>query len=239
MENKFISAANFAKTLKKSVFLFKKLWKENTTALLHSRREADKSSLIFDIAEKITSSGRQVLYVNTERRLENNADKVKPMPGLFVFTPEYESPEDKTDYADLVIAGIEEAVATTEIRTFIVDSVTRIAALSFGRNASAAYIMKRLIALQVRCKISLLVISHDSTKAADRALLNLADSEITLDSENLEASDTQAIADTAKKKADAPTVRKENVPKRPSDNYSSTIDPSFIRHNYSPFRDAD
>ncbi|MDE6369729.1 MAG: hypothetical protein K2K94_10890, partial [Muribaculaceae bacterium] len=59
--------------------------------------------------------------------------------------------------------------------------VTRIAALSFGRNASVAYVMKRLVALQVRCKLSLLVISHDTTKTTDRALLNLSDTEITLD----------------------------------------------------------
>lgn len=83
-----------------------------------------------------------------------------------------------TYYADLVISGIEEAVATTSVRTFVIDSVTRIAALSFGRNASASYVMKRLMALQVRCGLSLLVISHDSTKAADRALVGFADSEI-------------------------------------------------------------
>lgn len=124
-----------------------------------------------------------MIYVNTEGHVEDYADRLSQTSDVYIFTPEYESIDDTTDYADLVISGIEEAVATTDVRTFVIDSVTRIAALSFGRNASAAYVMKRLVALQVRCKLSLLIISHDSTKSADRGLLNLSDSEITLDAE--------------------------------------------------------
>ncbi|MDE6369554.1 MAG: AAA family ATPase, partial [Muribaculaceae bacterium] len=84
-----------------------------------------------------------------------------------------------TDYADLVIGAIEEIIDETDVRVFIIDSVTRIAALSYGRNSSAAYIMKSLVNLQLRSGCSLLVISHDSTKSADRALINLAATEIT------------------------------------------------------------
>ena len=84
---------------------------------------------------------------------------------------------------------IEEIITTTSIRTFVIDSVSRIAALSFGRNASVAYVMKRLVALQVRCKLSLLVISHDSTKSTERALLTLSDSEITVETSTEETDD--------------------------------------------------
>ena len=87
-------------------------------------------------------------------------------------------------------------MTTTDIRTVIVDSVSRIAALSFGRNSSAAYVMKRLTVLQIRLGISILVIANDTTRAADRALLNLADSEILmLQSDESDPSDMSARSD--------------------------------------------
>lgn len=113
----------------------------------------------------------------------------------YIHSPEFASADDERDYADIVIADIEEAIALTEARIFIVDSLTRIAALSFGRNSSAAYIMKRLLALQVRHKISLLVIARDCTKASSRALVNLADSEILLDVADDDA--PQSVTDKA------------------------------------------
>lgn len=178
MNHKFVSFSAFIKNSANPVYLHDKIWKENSTALLHAPRQTDKATLAFDIALKLTSSGRKVAYVNTEHHAEDNVSRIGKADNLFIFTPAYESPDDHTDYADLVIAGIEEAVATSDIRTFVIDSVSRIAALSFGRNASQAYVMKRLVALQIRCRLSLLVISHDSTRSADGALLNLADSEI-------------------------------------------------------------
>lgn len=184
MVHKFLTAAEFFKNAAKRVYLYKNIWKENSTALLHGQREADKTAQAIDIACDIARRGREVVYVACERRIEEHAARLVNGPQkLSICTPTFESPEDKTDYADLVIAAIEEIVATTAIRTFVIDSVTRIAALSFGRNASAAYVMKRLAALQVRCKLSLLVLSHDSTKSVDRALLTLADCEIQVEVE--------------------------------------------------------
>lgn len=178
MKNKFIPFNEFKAESAGKTKLYKNLWKENTTALLHAPRAIDRTPLALDIVASVVAAGREVIYVNTAHCLDGHVDRAASIKGLLVFTPEYESPDDMTDYADLVISGIEEAVATTSVRTFVIDSVTRIAALSFGRNASASYVMKRLMALQVRCGLSLLVISHDSTKAADRALVALADSEI-------------------------------------------------------------
>lgn len=74
--------------------------------------------------------------------------------------------------------AIEQAVRTTSIRTFVIDSVSRIAALSFGRNASVAYLMKRLVALQVKGRLSVLVVADDATKSVNNALAALAASEI-------------------------------------------------------------
>lgn len=181
MKNKFIPFNVFKTESAGKANLYKNLWKENTTALLHAPRATDKTSLALDIVASVVASGREVIYVNTAHSLDSHVDRAASISGLLVFTPEYESPDDTADYADLVISGIEEAVATTSVRTFVIDSVTRIAALSFGRNASASYVMKRLMALQVRCGLSLLVISHDSTKATDRTLVCLADSEIVVD----------------------------------------------------------
>lgn len=151
--------------------------------MLHAPRAVDKTAFALEIASEILQTERKIVYVNTSDTLSDHAETVAGMDGMFVFTPAYESPDDTTDFADLVISGIEEIVAETGIRTFIIDSVSRIAALSFGRNASPAYVMKRLVSLQLRHGLSLLVIAHDSTKSADRALLTLADTEITPSSE--------------------------------------------------------
>ncbi len=189
MQHKILSAKSFAKNIRSTVYLFKKLWKQRTTALLHSPREIDKTTFALDIAQEIVSQGEEVLYIDTQSHLDDHCERLSAMEGLSVLIPEFESPDDPTDYADLVISAIEEVVASTDIRTFIIDSVTRIAALSFGRNASAAYIMKRLVALQVRCGLSLLVIANDTTKATTRSLIALSDSEFSETSEFSELSE--------------------------------------------------
>ncbi|MDE5555201.1 MAG: DNA recombination/repair protein RecA [Muribaculaceae bacterium] len=178
MNTQFISAKRFFNEVKKTVYLYKNLWKECTTALLHAPREVDKTATALNIASDVARSGKDVLYINAEDHLGNqNIDS----DNLYIFTPEFESIDDKSDYADLVFEAIEHAVRTTAIRTFVIDSVSRIAALSFGHNASPAYIMKRLVALQVKCKLSILVVANDSTKSTNNALLSLATSEITID----------------------------------------------------------
>ena len=183
MTHQLITSAAFKAAANQKENLYKNIWKESTTALLHSSRSVDKTTLALDIAESLVARGKQTVYVNTSHNLEDHIDRLSSNSDLLIFTPAYDSPDDATDYADLVISGIEEIIATTSVRTFIIDSVSRIAGLSFGRNASAAYVMKRLVALQVRHGLSLLILSHDSTKSADRALINLADCEITVSSE--------------------------------------------------------
>lgn len=194
MDHKFLSAKRFFSEIKKTIYLCENLWKEGTTALLHAPREVDKTGTALSIANEIAQGGREVLYVNAEGRLDGygcDADN------LYVFTPEFESIDDKSDYADLVFGAIEQAVRTTSIRTFVIDSVSRIAALSFGRNASVAYIMKRLVALQVKCKLSILVVANDTTKSANTALLTLAASEITVSEDLGEKSDRPDVINTA------------------------------------------
>lgn len=163
MKNKFINSTQFSQIAQKVSFLYKNIWKEFTTCLLHGPRQTDKSESAIDIAIAISSDERDVIFINTESHAENYCDKIAGASNLYIFTPEFESPEDPTDYADIVIA-----------------------ALSFGRNASAAHVMKRLVALQVRYKLSFLIVAHDSTKSTDRALLNLANSEIILEPESEE-----------------------------------------------------
>ena len=208
MKNKFTPAVNFFSKTNDKASLFKDLWFEETIALLRSSREDDKNPIITEIIRSAASDNRRVLYINTEHRAESFVERFVTNENLLIFTPEYDDPSDPADYADLVFAGIEEAVAETEIRTFIVDSVSRIAALSFGRNASAAYIMKRLAALQRRHKLSILVIAHSSTKSTDRALSALCDSEITADSqeetENSEFSELSEFSANNKPGANQP-----------------------------------
>lgn len=180
MNYEFIPSKRFFRDIKTSVYLFKNIWKEGTTALVHSPRAVNKTSFALPVANEIANKGREVLYINAEQNLANYnvaADN------LYVFTPEFESIDDKTDYADLVFQAIEHAVRTTSIRTFVIDSVSRIAALSFGRNASQSYIMKRLVALQVKCKLSLLVLADETTKSSTNALIALAAVELAFPSE--------------------------------------------------------
>lgn len=151
---------------------------EHTVALLRSPLDDDKNPLITEIIGAVAKGDRQVLYVNTEHRAETFIERFSDNENLMIFNPSYDDPDDPRDYADLVFAGLEEAISEMGIRTFIIDSVSRIAALSFGRNASPAYIMKRLVALQARHNLSLLVIAHTSTKSTDRVLTTLSDVEI-------------------------------------------------------------
>lgn len=182
MSKKLLSAREYYNKVGLPIFLYKNTWKQHTTTLLHAPREVDKTALALSIATELTVNGFETVYIACDPQIYLHMSSLANAPTrLAICVPEYESPDDQTDYADLVISTIEEIVKTSAYRTFIIDSVTRIAALSFGKNASAAYVMKRLVALQVRYKLSLLVISHDSTKSTDRALLNLADSEITIE----------------------------------------------------------
>ena len=174
MDHKFISSTKFFSEVTKTVYLYGKVWREATTALIHGPRAVDKSAGALDIALNIARGGREVLYVNAGDRLGRLAGSDAGHENLYMFTPEFESIDDTSDYADLVFEAIEQAVRATSIRTFVIDSVSRIAALSFGRNASVAYLMKRLVALQVKGRLSVLVVADDATKSVNNALAALA-----------------------------------------------------------------
>ncbi len=180
MKNQLVSSDSYGVASKNIAYLAAGLWREHTTALLHAPREVDKTEKALQIARSISESGRKIVYVNAADSLHDHADSLTGISNMSILTPAFDGLDDQRDYADLVISSIEEIIAETDIKIFVIDSVTRIAALSYGRNSSAAYIMKRLVNLQLRSGCSLLVISHDSTKSADRALLNLANSEIAL-----------------------------------------------------------
>ena len=193
MTPQFVQAKSFFDNMSLPRSIYQNLWMENTTTLFHTPRSiTNKTHAAIAIADEIAKAGRDVIYITTQPTLNgcsSDADK------LHFYTPEFESVDDKRDYADLIFDAIEHAVRTTTIRTFIVDSVTRIAALSFGRNASAAYVMKRFVAMQVKFKLSLLVLADDNSRSTTRALVALADSEITEspdDDEQTLARDTYA-----------------------------------------------
>ena len=214
MEHKFIKANNFFSEVKKSVFLYENKWKEGTTALIHGPRDIDKTAKAFAIASDLSRSGREVLYVNAAEHIDQYAGKTVYSDNFYVFTPEYESIDDTADYADLVFEAIEQAIRTTSIRTFVIDSVNRIAALSFGRNASVAYIMKRLVALQVKCRLSVLVVADDTTKSVNNALITLAASEIAENSEHSEDSEHSEISEASDHTEPAAPVRLSRAERR-------------------------
>lgn len=198
----FKQSKSFFDNQKQPVSLYQNTWYENTTALMHSPRScaADRSKMALSIAKDIADGGRDVLYISAEPLSGKNRTVAER---LFIFEPEFESIDDNRDYTDLVFEAVEHAVRNTAIRTIVVDSVTRIAGLSFGRNASAAYIMKRLVALQVKCKLSLLVLADDTSKATIRSLAALASADIDL-SDTSDRSDKSDKSDLPDKAAKAP-----------------------------------
>ena len=176
MKGKLITSFDHLNENKNCVYLFERIWMENTTLLLQGTHKADKTSTAVDIALKVASTGREVVYVDTQHCLRDHAPRLATRQNIFVFKTQFDGPEDTMDYADMVISSIEEIITHTGMKVFIVDSITRIAGLSFGRNASVSYIMKRLVTLQMRYGVSLLVIAHNSTKATERTIACLADS---------------------------------------------------------------
>lgn len=196
MEYKFLSAKQFCDTIRSYKYLYKDLWRENSTALILSPRGDNKSGRALEIAADIASSGCKVLYVNIDGNINKDASKLTASDSLMFFTPKYDSPDDSTDYADKVFEAIEQAVSKG-IKAFVIDSISRIAALSFGKNSSAAYLMKRLVSIQMRYKISILALAHSSTKSAGQALAILADTLIPMECEESQP------AREAEKKTDA------------------------------------
>ena len=83
--------------------------------------------------------------------------------------------------------------------------------------------------MQVRHKVSILVLAHDTTKAATRALTNLADSELTItESKDKEektdvANEKIAQATATVKKADESKGEKINLKYHHSDPYWDDI----------------
>lgn len=220
MKNQFRSTANFFKKVSETVFLFKDLWKQHTIALFQSPLDSDKTPLITEILESVAVDDRRVVYVDTDNRAETFIKQFVDNTNLIIFTPSYDQPDAPQDYADLIFEGIEEAVAETGIRIFVVDSISRIAARSFGKNSSPSYIMKRLVDLQARHNLSLLVIAHSATKSSDRALKLLSDCQIAMFEEKPVEVQPQGTAPTDKpeqpKEADKTEKPKtEDKPEQP------------------------
>lgn len=242
MKNRFSNAVSYVSNLVKKTSLFKNLWSEGTCVLLHSPRGTGKTALAVDIAKDLTDKGSEVFYLTTQDFDSSVVERIAGNERLYIHKPSFSSPDDPADYADIVIADLEEAIAETGAKIFIVDFLTRIAALSFGRNASPAYVMKRLVALQVRHNISLLVVARDSTRAAGRALLNLADSEITIYDESTETAESKETAENATEKPENKTPKTEKTapvsekPAPETHREETPCDYSMFNH-YSPWWD--
>ena len=181
MKNIFLSSKQLFEEIGKVVNLYKNLWRERTICLLHARREIPKTDRALDIALEVAVADRKTLYINVDRKIGLYADRLSsPLSSsnLLFATPNFDGPDDSRDYADIVFELIETAVKEHQIETFVIDSVSRIAALSTGRNASVKRIMKRLSIMQLRYGISILAVAHIDSKASLRSLLDFVDSQI-------------------------------------------------------------
>ena len=180
MKNIFLSPKQLFEEIGKVVNLYKNIWRERTICLLHARRETPKTDRALDIALEVAAAGRKTLYVNVDRQISLYADRLSSSPSsnLLFVTPNFDGPDDSRDYADIVFELIEKAVKEHQVETFVIDSVSRIAALSLGRNASVKHIMKRLSIMQMRYGLSILVVAHIDTRTSLRSLLDFVDSKI-------------------------------------------------------------
>ena len=179
MKNIFLSSKQLFEEIGKVVKLYKNLWRERTICLLHARREIPKTDRALDIALEVAAAGRKTLYINVDRKIGMYAGRLTTSSSNLLFvTPNFDGPDDTRDYADIVFELIEKAVKEHQIDTFVIDSVSRIAALSNGRNASVKRIMKRLSIMQLRYGISILAVAHIDSKASLRSLLDFVDSQI-------------------------------------------------------------
>ena len=179
MKNIFLSSKQLFEEIGKVVKLYKNIWRERTICLLHAHRETPKTDRALDIALEVAAAGRKTLYVNVDRKIGLYADRLTTASSNLLFaTPNFYGPDDSRDYADIVFELIEKAIKEHQIDTFVIDSVSRIAALSTGRNASVKRIMKRLSIMQMRYGISILAVAHIDSKASLRSLLDFVDSQI-------------------------------------------------------------
>ena len=182
MKNIFLSSKQLFEEIGKVVNLYKNIWRERTICLLHARRETPKTDRALDIALEVAAAGRKTLYVNVDRKIGLYADRLSAnsatSSNLLFATPNFDGPDDSRDYADIVFELIEKAIKEHQIETFVIDSVSRIAALSTGRNASVKRIMKRLSIMQLRYGISILAVAHIDSRASLRSLLDFVDSQI-------------------------------------------------------------
>ena len=234
MENRFKLADSFIGSLSPVADLYNNIWSENSTCLLHAPRDLDKSSLAVDIALSLTARDIPVFYLTGSRLNAALLDKMKDNSRLYIHQSEFSAPDDPEDFADIVFKDLEDAIAATGAKVFIIDSLSRIASLSFGRNATPAFLMKRFMAMQVRHKVSFLVIAHDSTKAATRALVNLADSELTMTTPEEQPVEEKKL-ETHEVKVEKPA---ETTPKKPT-GYNDKSPIWRVPHSYSPFWDGD
>ena len=231
MENRFKLVDAFIGSLSPIADLYDNTWSENSTCLLHAPRNLDKSALAVDIALSITARDIPVFYLTGSRLSTKLLDKMKGNRHLYVHQSEFSSPDDPTDFADIVFKDLEDAIAETGAKVFIIDSLSRIASLSFGRNASPSFLMKRLVTLQVRNKVSILGLAHDTTKAATRALINLADSELTITETEDNTSD-EKNADKEKEKKTAATTP-QAAPAESSYDYSTHPEAFPFHHEFT------
>ena len=160
--------------------LVPKQWKEGEIVLLHEHKYISKIDSACDIINAVNShdATREILYIDTENHAPALIEQLAENTHLSVYRPTFDEDTLDSDYADLVISAIETAIKETQIRVFVVDSINRIAAASFGRNASPVHIFKKLVALQMRYGISLLVIAHTDSRSTREALQALANRDI-------------------------------------------------------------
>lgn len=239
MENRFKLADDYIVALPKTTDLYNKTWSSNSTCLLHAPREIDKTAVAVDIALDLTARDLDVFYLSVSRLSDDILTKMIGNRHLFVHQSDFAAPDDPTDFADIVFKDLEDAIAATGAKIFIIDSLTRIAALSFGRNASVSHLMKRIVNLQVRHKISVLVIHHDKSKAATRTLIDLADSDITLSpaAEDVPAAESDKKASSVKEVSRVADTR-QPAPQPDTSVASDNPGRRWRTFDYSPFWDA-
>lgn len=120
---------------------------------------------------KTTFRTENVLYVDTELNdacfAQRYAHRDSPgllLPGnLIHFHPRAACSGSHSDMAELTFDAIEEALASGYTKFVVIDSITRIAQRSFGRNANQKHLMKRFSFLQDKYNATFVIVAHNKS----------------------------------------------------------------------------
>ena len=207
----FLNPVELENSTKNTRYLYERIWRESTLCVMHGPREVDKTDLAIDIALDIIKNNRgKVLYVSADGSLAKwtarkaNFGKLSGLGGFLTYSARFNDAEDERDFSEIVFQAVRTA-HKHRIKTVIISSINRIAAMSKGRYSRVANVMKELALMQMRYGLSILVIADTKTKRSANVLFDYAESDIDMNPPKPEKKPRKVSAKKDATETQAPT----------------------------------